>query len=302
MKRRLGEDDIAEVAALLRASEAADGHAPLGEHKWIDLVQGGRSGFAGFVARAAGSSRLLGYAQLSRGHDSWGVEYAVHPAARTDDQRVAQDLLRAALSEIAGEGGGHVHLWVPKPGPTEDAVARSVGLERGRELYQMRRGLPLEPDLTRWPRATVRAFAVGRDERAWLEVNNRAFHGHPEQGAWSLATLEEREQQPWYRASDFLLHETDGRLDAFCWTKVHDDERDVGEIYVLGVDPADQGRGLGRAVLLAGLDHLASLELTEVMLYVDAAEEGAVHLYRSVGFAVDHRDQAYVGDVPALAR
>ncbi len=295
----MGEEYIAAVASLLRAAEAADGHPPLGEHKWIDLVQGGRSGFAGFVARTPDSSRLLGYAQLSRGVDSWGVEYAVHPSARDEHERVATDLLRAVLAEIADEGGGHVHLWVPKPGPTQDAIARAVGLERGRELYQMRRDLPLGEELARSPRAPVRPFVVGSDEASWLEVNNRAFHGHPEQGAWSAATLEERERQPWYDAADFLLHETDGRLDAFCWTKVHDDERGVGEVYVLGVDPASQSRGLGRSVLLAGLDHLAALGLCEVVLYVDASDHGAVHLYRSIGFAVDHRDQAYVGDVGA---
>jgi mycothiol synthase len=79
--------------------------------------------------------------------------------------------------------------------------------------------------------------------------------------------------------------------------KVHDDEASLGEIYVIGVDPSLQGRGLGRALLLTGLDHLAGHHLDVAMLYVDADEAGALHLYRSVGFAVDHRDQAYVGDV-----
>lgn len=292
----MGEDDISAVAALLRAAEAIDGHAPLGEHKWIDLVQGGRSGFAGFAARAPGAARLLGYAQLSRGHDSWGVEYVVHPAARTDD-RVAQDLLRHALAEVARQGGGHVHLWVPKPGAAHDRVAGSVGLQRGRALYQMRRRLPLEPDLNRWPRAAVRSFAVGADEQAWLALNNRAFDAHPEQGAWDVATIHERERQPWFDPEDFLLHEQDGLLDAFCWTKVHDNEQSLGEIYVIGVEPSRQERGLGRAMLLAGLDHLAGRGLEVAMLYVDADDEAAVRLYRSVGFSVDHRDQAYVGDI-----
>ncbi|MCU1493691.1 MAG: Mycothiol acetyltransferase [Acidimicrobiaceae bacterium] len=294
----MGEDDISAVAALLRAAEAVDGHPPLGEHKWIDLVQGGRAGFAGFAARTPGSSRLLGYAQLTRGHDSWAVEYVVHPSARAPEDGVAEDLLRAALDEVAREGGGHIHLWVPKPGQTADDVAHSVGLSRGRALYQMRRALPLEPDLSRLPRLAVRPFRVGDDEPAWLEVNNRAFHGHPEQGAWDRATLDEREKLPWFDPEDFLLHDDDGPLDAFCWTKVHDDEPSLGEIYVIGVDPAFQGRGLGKGILLAGLDHLAGLGLTVAMLYVDADDAGAVHLYRSVGFAVDHRDQAYVGDIP----
>lgn len=295
----MGEDDISAVSSLLRAAELADGHPPLGEHKWIDLVQGGRAGFAGFAARAAGSSRLVGYAQLSKGHGSWAVEFVVHPSARAPDESVAEDLLRAALGEIARQGGGHVHLWVPKPDTFDDDVAGAVGLSRGRALYQMRRPLPLEPDLARQPRLPVRAFRVGADEPAWLEVNNRAFHGHPEQGAWDRATLDEREQQPWFDAEDFLVHDAGGAIDSFCWTKVHDDEPSLGEIYVVGVDPDVQGRGLGRAILLAGLDHLAQRNLATAMLYVDADDDVALRLYRSLGFTVDHRDQAYVGDILA---
>ncbi len=47
----MGESDIAEVSQLLQQALVADGHYPLGEHKWLDLVHGGRTGFAGFVAR-----------------------------------------------------------------------------------------------------------------------------------------------------------------------------------------------------------------------------------------------------------
>jgi len=299
VKRRMGEEDIAAVASLLRAVEQHDEHAPLGEHKWIDLVQGGREGFAGFVARSPGSSRLLGYAQLSRGPDSWAIECVVHPRARSPHDRVGEDLLRAALGEVAHEGGGHVHMWMAKPDETQDAVARAVGLTRGRELYQMRRRLPLEADLMRAKRAEMRPFVVGQDEVAWLAVNNRAFGSHPEQGAWELATIHEREQQPWFDAQDFLLHETDGVVDAFCWTKVPEHDHPMGEIYVVGVDPDAQGKHLGRAIVLAGLDHLGRRGFRTAMLYVDAENTPAVHLYRSLGFTVDHCDQAYVGDVAA---
>lgn len=295
VKRRMGEADVAEVSALVAAVAQADGHRPLGEHKWLDLVHGGRKGFAGFVAREGDRGPLVGYAQLSHGHRIWGVEVVVRPDQRQPEVGVARDLLVVALAEVGRQGGGHVHLWVPKPTDDWDAVAASCGLARGRELQQQRRPLPVEgpkPDLP------VRPFVPGQDEMAWLEVNNRAFASHPEQGNWDLDTILEREGEPWFDPEGFLLHERDGRLAASCWTKVHDDEEPpVGEIYVIGVDPDFQGLGLGRALVLAGLDHLAGRGLHTAMLYVDGDNASALALYRKLGFEVDHVDRAYTGDV-----
>ncbi len=296
----MGEADIAEVSALLAEAATADRHRPLGEHKWLDLVHGGRTGFAGFVARDRASARLVGYAQLSRGQHSWGVEVVVAPARRDPDASVGTDLLRAALAEVAAQGGGHVHLWVPKPTPATDAMAAATGLTQGRELLQLRIPLPATAGA---PPIEVRPFRPGRDEAAWLRVNNRAFADHPEQGGWTLETLREREAEPWFDPEGFLLHERGGRLAGSCWTKVHADSDPVlGEIYVISVDPEFHGQGLGRSLTLAGLDHLARQGITVGMLYVDADNAPAVHLYRSLGFALDHVDRAYTGDVPAAGR
>ena len=159
------------------------------------------------------------------------------------------------------------------------------------ELYQMRRPLPLD-ETTDLP---VRAFVPGRDEEAWLEVNNRAFAWHPEQGGWDLATIEAREKEPWFDPQGLLLLEMDGRLVGSCWTKVHASaDPPMGEIYVIGVDPDFHGRGLGRALTRAGLDWLAGRGLTVGMLYVDADNVAAVTMYRSMGFVEHHVDRAYL--------
>lgn len=296
-------DDIAAVSELLDVAAAADGHRPLGEHQWVDLVHGGRRGFAGLVAWEPGHGHPVGYAQLTRGdgdgEGGWALEYVVDPHHReADGHAIGVDLLRAAMDIVGNEGGGHVHLWVPKPTPAHDEIAERAGLRRGRDLLQLRRPLPLDEPFTIEP---LRAFAVGRDEEPWLEVNNRAFSWHPEQGNWTVGTLKERESEPWFDPEGFLLHERDGRLAGFCWTKVHaEHEPPLGEIYVIAVDPDFHGLGLGRALVLAGLDHLARRGLRHGMLYVDATNEPATALYRALGFTVDHIDRAYIGDVPAV--
>ncbi len=201
----------------------------------------------------------------------------------------------AAIGEIRREGGGHVHLWVPKPATDHDGIAEANGLTRGRDLYQMRRPLPIDVPA---PPLQTRAFVVSQDEEQWLRVNNRAFRGHPEQGTWELETIRTREKERWFDPQGFLLAEIDGRLAGSCWTKVHyDQDPPIGEIYVISVDPDFQGRHLGRDLVLAGLHHLQSIGLRTAMLYVDAGNEPAVNLYRSLGFEVDHVDRAYVGDV-----
>ncbi len=303
VKRQMGRGDIAAVSELLDVATAVDGHRPLGEHQWLDLVHGGREGFAGLVAWEPGHGHPVGYAQLTREdtprdesghHSTWALEYVVDPHHRETGPGIGQTLVDAAIEVVRSEGGGHVHLWVPKPTEEHDRVAAAVGLSRGRELRQLRRPLPLgrRSDLA------VRPFVPAEDEAAWLEVNNRAFKWHPEQGGWDLDVLRHRESQSWFDPQGFLLHERDGKLAGFCWTKVHDHQVPaLGEIYVVAVDPGFQGLGLGRSLVLAGLDWLADRGIETAMLYVDADNEPALRLYESLGFTVDHVDRAYVADI-----
>jgi mycothiol synthase len=76
---------------------------------------------------------------------------------------------------------------------------------------------------------------------------------------------------------------------------VHDES--LGGVYVVGVDPSAQGRGIGAALTLVGLHHLAE-RLSEnpqatVMLYVEADNSAAVNTYRRLGFDVSNSDVAY---------
>jgi mycothiol synthase len=176
------------------------------------------------------------------------------------------------------------------------------GWRRVRLLHQMRRGLPLERELvSATTPIEVRQFRVGDpdDVAGFLRVNNRAFHWHPEQGGWDEARLAERLAEPWVDPAGFLLHEGAGGIDGFCWTKVHPaghstpDDPPLGEIFVIAADPDTHGTGLGRALTVAGLEHLSSRGLGTAMLYVEADNAAAVALYERLGFHVHMSDAAY---------
>lgn len=295
IKRQLAVDDLEAVSHLLDLAEAADGHPPVDEHRWLDMAQGGREAFAGLVAWEPGHGHPVAYAQVSRGLHSWALDLVIDPHHRYDALAIGPEMLHAALDVVKGEGGGHVHWWVHQPAVAHDQMAAAAGLGRGRDLLQLQRSLPLHDAP---PVLALRPFVPGQDEQAWLDVNNRAFAWHPEQGDWDLDTLRRRFTEPWFDPAGFLLHERDGVLAGFCWTKVHaDHDPPLGEIYVIAVDPGHQGLGLGRDLVVAGLAWLHRRGLRQGMLYVDAANTAAVTLYERLGFTTDHVDRAYVGDV-----
>jgi len=184
----------------------------------------------------------------------------------------------------------------------DERVATDAGLVLVREVLQLRRPLPADPP----PPLEVRAFRSGVDDDAFLAVNNRAFRWHPDQSGWTARQIRRAEAEPWFDPQGFLLHERDGRLAGFCWTKVHpatDDERALGEIYVIAVDPDFTGLGLGRALTLAGLDHLARRGLTVGMLHVEGTNVAARALYDHLGFELHgaHRWWAPEGTPPPVA-
>jgi mycothiol synthase len=276
-------DEHAAVDRLIRAAEAAVDH---------ELV-GARRPHGGAVAAWSGG-RPLAVAQVARDDRRWDVELAYDRDGGDDAWTAARDVLAAAVDRARDGGGGPVHLWITHPEPAHDELAAAAGLARDRDLWQMRRSLPVgEPfDLA------TRPFLVGQDEEAWVAVNNRAFAWHPEQSGWTVADVAAREAEPWFDPEGFLLHEEGGRLVGFCWTKVHAaHDPPLGEIYVIAVDPDAHHRGLGRKLTLAGLDHLAGRGLAVGMLYVDAGNAPATRLYRDLGFTVDHIDRAYAGTV-----
>lgn len=134
-----------------------------------------------------------------------------------------------------------------------------------------------------------------------VEVNHLAFAEHPEQGAMTRADVEDKMAEDWFDADGLLLarDRDDGRLLGFHWTKIvpeprpGGESRSIGEVYVIGVHPSAGGRGLGRALLDAGLAHLRHRGVDEIELYVEADNTRAAQMYGRAGFTESRRDTCW---------
>ena len=302
--------------ALAQAARLADGVAPLSEHVLLHLRYYGPAGAdpgpgRDFILTADGE--IAGYAYL----DPLDPVDPLHPPADPESGVSAELVIhpghrrlglgRALVGELVAAAGGHaLRLWAHGDLPAAAALARAAGFERFRALWQMRRPLrgPLDQPVLP-PGRALRTFVPGQDEDEWLSLNGRAFAKHPEQGGWTRRDLEVREREPWFDPAGFFIAEAHGAMTGFHWTKVHppgdqDGSPDpgappaaIGEIYVVGVDPAEQGSGLGRALTLAGLHYLRDLGLAQVMLYADEDNAPAIRMYEALGFARARTDAMY---------
>ena len=297
---------VAEPEAILALAERAaraDGDPPFSDQTLLD-VRSGRSGVGTVLATDGGV--LVGAAVITAQPDRAAtstVELAVAP------ERRGEGVGRALAREVRTRVPGTVEVWAHGNHPGAQRLARDYRLDSVRELHRLKRplsgaeDLPLPVDLA--PGLNIRAFEVGRDESAWVRVNSRAFSDHPEQGRITVEDLRQREAEPWFDAAGFLLavrEEDPDDIQGFHWTKIHpggEDSPAMGEVYAVGVSPEQQGRGVGRALTAAGINHLAERRLGEVMLYVDGDNTSAMALYEKLGFERWHLDVMYRGSFSA---
>lgn len=248
----------------------------------------------------AGSAQLLGAGVVVLGDpvdEPDVLELVVHPNHRRAGiaTQLAQTLRQATADRSRAQ-----RAWAHGGHPGAPALAEHFGWSPARELWQMRLENDVALSSCQLPDGiTLRSFRPGHDDQAWLRLNASAFADHPEQGRLTQEDLDARVNAEWFSAEGFLLavegsHEGEQLL-GFHWTKIHqqEDGQRIGEVYVVGVAPEAQGRGLGKILTVAGINYLRGTGVDAVILYVDAANEAAATLYQRLGFTVAHTDRQY---------
>ena len=203
-----------------------------------------------------------------------------------------------ALAENAGE---NAEIWMHGTTPERRSLVEATGRVSNRTLLKMVSDLPVTKADGTLASSGIETVAFTNDDvDEFMAVNNRAFSWHPEQSGLTADQVRNDMAEPWFDADGFRMHWIDGQLAGFCWTKIHEsddlhqvssgaDPR-VGEIYVIAVDPPFHGQGLGKAMTLAGLEHITSRGIPIAILYVESDNAAAVATYERLGFTVGRED------------
>ena len=322
----LSTEQLDAVTALATAAQQADGAPPFSEQTLVALRRPGSVALAaawqppGIVTESStaegtrtpggGAEQLVGAGVVVLGDNTPGeetpdvLELAVHPDHR--GQQIAiqlAQLLESSLSSSSDRAAG-ARAWAHGEHPAAPRLAQRFGWSPVRELWRMRLENSVDaPQLTLPDGVRLRSFVAGEDDAAWLAVNAAAFADHPEQGQLTQQDLQARIDSDWFNPEGFLLAEEDGELLGFHWTKIAPNQPGevLGEVYVVGVAPQAQGRGLGASLTAAGINYLRGQNVDAIILYVDASNTAAAQLYKKLGFTVWDVDTQYAPGAEASA-
>lgn len=313
----LSPEQLARFDVFVAEVSAQDATSPFSEQTLVALKQAAKSGDGSarlFYFLDEALTIMAAWVVLAPTASTPGlIEGATHPryrrsgcAAHTTGFMAADLDIRRAPYQL------WVHQVLEDPEGEIAAGARHLAQKYGfkpvRELHKMALNLTedsralLQDQARKAPLPTgiqLRTYSP-QDSLAWLTLNAAAFASHPEQGQLSQADLDERLAAPWFRSEGFFLAQAPNGLAGYHWTKIPPAPASgpsEGEVYAVGVSPAWQGKGLGKALTLAGMDYLSRASsdrgapLDRIVLYVDADNTPAMNLYRSLGFqdlTIDH--------------
>lgn len=308
---------------ILQAAEAADGFAPLSEQFVAGLSDqrvGQQQVLAFLDDELVGLAGVDGWQPGSAGDadgDARGdvnAEMVIAPSHR--GQGFGTCLYRH-LRELVGTS---LQVWAHGQLPAARTIAEKHQLQIVRHLLVMSltgAGLQKSAEPGAAPARFVAAdytesvdrFGADHVENSWVEANNQAFSWHPEQGGWDRDRLHRAMEAEWFDPQDvILLWDNDAAvgvdkhpaLAGFHWTKWHgaaeDSAEAAGEVYVIALASAYQGRGLSGHLLRLGIKQMVNKGATEVILYVEKDNESAVRVYEKSGFDIAENHMVYAAN------
>lgn len=199
---------------------------------------------------------------------------------------VGRALLRRCVELAAELGVDVLHAEALAGDEAARALLASEGFSEVKRFWQMRRDESAPPETRLPPGFSTRPLATERDTAALTELQNTAFGENWGFSPNTVAQIAARVAQNPGGPEGILFIMDGDKPAAYNWTMLNKaaDGLPEGVISMTGVHPNYRGRGIGRAVVSAGIAHLAARGAASVSLEVDSDNAPARELYLKLGF------------------
>ncbi len=244
-----------------------------------------------YIAHLANPHRsaglVIGNADFSKRDDdgtAW-AELNVHPDYR--NQGVGRALYATIMQRATDSGASTIRLNPHLSSTLLIDFLTRRGFAQERYFWGMRlpAAQPVEqPQLP--PGFTVRSYQPGQDEQLVCDAINGSFAEHYDYEPTTIERVRGWNDRPGFKPEGVLLAFDGDNLAAICVASIGSEPVEgeiVGNIHSLGTMPAYRRHGLGRVLLLMGVNFLRQFVPT-VELGVEGRNEKALALYESVGF------------------
>ena len=198
---------------------------------------------------------------------------------------IGRALMRRVVEHAETLGVDVLHIEAGVTHSDANHLLASHGMEVVKSLWKMRWESDGVPDVSLPDRFAVRSLIAGQDEPTLTDLQNVSFE---ENWGFSPNTVEQisaRVQHNRGGPESVIFITEDGKPAAYNWTMfLSDGETSSGVVAMTGVHPDYRGRGIGRAVVTAGIAYLVERGASFVELEVDAENTPARELYLKLGF------------------
>lgn len=222
--------------------------------------------------------------------------FLIHPAAQSE--QLATDIIDWGMQQLRGHNSCSV---MDTPCRDTDmqrmAILEGSGFVRAEEqTLHMVRSLTEPIPTPSFPEGFTLRHVQGKDEvEAVVDLHQKAFGTEHMTVEHRLAMMSNPE---YIQELDLLLVALDGTLEAFCYCTIPQEAnqqqgRSEGEIAIIGTRPAYRNRGLGYAMLLAGLQQLKAYGIETATLGTTSENTHAQSVFYAAGFKVSYRSLWY---------
>ena len=207
---------------------------------------------------------------------------------------IGRELLQKAISYAESLEVEVLHVEVSSQGEAAKKMLESEGFHKTKGYWQMQWTGDVSPVPNLGSNFSIRPFRLGEDEEALTLLQNEAFG---ENWGFSPNTVDQISARVRLRrvTPEGILFITDnGEPAAYNWTMISaNSTKATGLISMTGVHPDYRGKGLGRAIVAAGMQYLKAQGVDSIELEVDSDNAPARELYLKLGFTKVHETLWY---------